>query len=114
MINRIVCKGMLITDWVDHSKGDKIFKTARIVMSDKKDDKYTVFIKVASNGRTAELLEQYTHKGDILFIDGRLAMDTYETKDGRKQTSYYIVIDKVEWEYRNNKPANKTEEDMPF
>ena len=115
MINRVVCKALMLTDWNNHGN----ISTARVCICDnvKKDNAdRSVFIKVKAFSKTAELLEKYTAKGDILFIDGRLDMESYETKEGKKRYEYSIVIDKVEWNYKdkkdNDKPQN--EEDVPF
>ena len=110
MINRVVCRAIMLTDWNNHGN----ISTARVCICDNADK--SVFIKIKAFGKTAELLEKYTVKGDILFIDGRLDMKSYETKEGKKRYEYSIVIDKVEWDYKdkkdNDKPQN--EEDVPF
>jgi len=76
-----------------------------------------VWIKIKAFKKTAELLEKYTSKGDVLFVDGRLDMEIFENKEGKKQYEYSIVIDKAEWSYKDNKPTEATpdsEEDIPF
>lgn len=35
-------------------------------------------------GRQAETARDYVHKGDLLYIDGRIHYDSYENKEGQK------------------------------
>jgi len=114
MINRIVCKALLVSDWKNHGA----ISTARVgILDTAKNNPRTVWIKIKAFKKTAELLEKYTSKGDVLFVDGRLDMEIFENKEGKKQYEYSIVIDKAEWSYKDNKPTEATpdsEEDIPF
>ena len=58
---------------------------------DKKGDKIenTEWHSVVFWGKQAELIEQYVHKGDELYIEGPIKTETYE-KDGEKR--YAIKI----------------------
>src|ERR1043166_2533725 len=40
------------------------------------------FIDCSAFGRTAEVINQYCHKGNLLFVEGRLKYDTWEDKQG--------------------------------
>ena len=75
-------------------------------------------LELVAFGKTAELLSQYTSNRDNIFIDGRLAMSTYNKKDGTKGYQFKIYVDKAEWTYKD-KPANnnkeqESEQDIPF
>ena len=115
MINRVVCQGVLVSNWKNHGK----LSTARLGILDapSSKDPRNVWIKVKSFGKTAELLEKYTQKGDQLVIDGRLDMEVFENKEGKKQYEYSIIIDKVIWfNKKNNTETKQTggDEDVPF
>lgn len=60
-------------------------------------------------GRTAEVIEQYTHKGDQIYIDGRLQTRTWE-KDGEKKYRTEIIVEN--FQFGSKKPGNtpKTDE----
>ena len=50
------------------------------------------FVEVTFWGRQAETLQQYCHKGDPLFLEGRLQLDTWDDKDtGKKRTKLRVV-----------------------
>lgn len=48
-------------------------------------------------GRQAEAVEQYVHKGDKLFIEGRISTRTYDDRNGVKHRITEIFADKVEF-----------------
>ena len=41
-------------------------------------------------GKQAEAVDQYVHKGDRLYVAGRLAQNSYETQDGQRRHSTEI------------------------
>lgn len=50
------------------------------------------FVDVSAFGKSAELLQQYVHKGDPLFVEGRLKLDQWEDKQGGGKRSKLTVI----------------------
>ena len=57
----------------------------------RKDKENTNFFNCEAWGRTAELLRDYTNKGNMIGIFGELDNDNYE-KDGKKVTRTKIVV----------------------
>ncbi len=55
------------------------------------DREEVMFIDCAAFGKQAEILNQYCHKGDLLFIEGRLKLDTWEDKQGGGKRSKHRV-----------------------
>lgn len=52
------------------------------------------FVDCASFGKTAETLNQYVHKGDPIFLVGRLKFDSWDDKNGGgKRSKLSVVID---------------------
>lgn len=45
-------------------------------------------------GNAAEIVEKYVHKGDQLYVSGKLVYEQWE-KDGQKHTSAKIRVDQV-------------------
>ena len=43
-------------------------------------------------GKTAELIEQYNHKGDEVIVDGRLTSHTYNDKNDEKRYTVEVVV----------------------
>lgn len=58
----------------------------------------TVFLDFVAFGKTAELINQYYQKGDMLCGQGEIAQDEWEDKNtGAKRTKHKIIIQKLEF-----------------
>jgi len=67
------------------------------------------YIKITTFGSTAELIQKYTHKGDMILIDGNIKNNNYEDKDGNKHYDYQFTGNRVEFLTRANKEEKKEE-----
>lgn len=81
-------------------------------------------------GKAAETLAQYTKKGSLLYVEGRIQTRNWEGTDGKKQYRTEIIIDqfqfgpKTERQERREEPAGGdpgpvedrelTADDIPF
>lgn len=52
----------------------------------------TTFVDVTFWGRQAEVIQQYCSKGDPIYIEGRLQLDTWDDKDTGKKRSKLRTI----------------------
>jgi len=57
-------------------------------------------------GKLAEIVERYVHKGDKLYIEGRIRYTTYDNKQGQRQYATEIWADNMEM--LSPKPAANT------
>lgn len=57
----------------------------------------TTFVDVEAWGRQAELVGQYLTKGRGCLIEGRLKLDSWEDKEGKKQSKLRVVADNVQF-----------------
>ncbi len=48
-------------------------------------------------GKTADLIEQYLHKGSQAFIEGHLQLDQWTGQDGQKRSRLKVVVDNVQF-----------------
>lgn len=56
------------------------------------------FVDCDAWGKTAELLQQYTAKGDPLFVKGRLKLDTWKDKNtGEDRHRLGVVIEEMQF-----------------
>lgn len=55
------------------------------------------FVDIECWGRTAELAGQYLKKGSGAFIEGRLKLDTWDDKDGKKHQRLKVVADSIQF-----------------
>jgi single-strand DNA-binding protein len=56
------------------------------------DREDTTFVDCSAFTKTAELINQYFHKGDPIFVEGRLKLDTWEDKQGGGKRSKLTVV----------------------
>ncbi len=59
--------------------------------------KDTLFVDVTVWRKHAELCCQYLKKGSPIFIEGRLAMDSWEGQDGQKRSRLRVVADNFQF-----------------
>ena len=88
------------------------------------EDKSEVcFVDCQAFSGTAENLNKYLHKGDPLFIEGRLVFDSWTAQDGSKRSKHKITVESfnfvgsrsVSSEPQKEKPkSSEQEDDIPF
>ena len=57
----------------------------------------TTYVDIVAWGRTAELCQQYLHKGSPVLIEGRLQLDQWESKEGEKRSKLRVRADRVQF-----------------
>ena len=78
-----ICKLSVATteSWRDRESGQ---------MNDK-----TEWHRVTAFGRTAEVMRDYLHRGDMVYIEGRLRTTKYQDKNGQDRWSTEVVTDRM-------------------
>ena len=71
------------------------------------------FHDCVSFGKTAEVIGEYSHKGDQVLVTGAIRYNKYEDKDGNKRTSTSIVVDRVTF-LAKKKTAEQSSSGAPF
>lgn len=61
-----------------------------------KDEAETDWISCVAWNKTAEILDQFAHKGDQVGIDGRLQTRSYEKKDGSKAYVTEVICQTIQ------------------
>lgn len=56
-----------------------------------------VFVAVTVWGKQAEACGEYLFKGSSIFIEGRLQLDQWESKDGQKRNRLRVVAQRVQF-----------------
>jgi len=51
------------------------------------------FVDCRAFGKTAENINKYLHKGQPLFVEGRLVYDTWTGQDGAKKSKHRVHVD---------------------
>ena len=66
----------------------------------------TTFLDIDVFARQAETACQYLKKGSAVFIEGRLRLDKYETREGEKRSKLVVVADRVQFLGRKSVSAD--------
>lgn len=58
----------------------------------------TLFVDCRAFGRTAEVINQYFHKGEPIFVEGRLQLDQWEDKQsGQKRSKHRVFCENFQF-----------------
>lgn len=68
------------------------------------------FLPIVAFGKTAQTLQQYTAKGDLIFINGRIKQERWE-QDGNKKSALKIIVESFKFLPKNQeREANVKQE----
>ena len=100
MINSVVLVGRLVKDselrYTPNNKAVGNFTLAVNRNYKNQNGEYeTDFIKCTIFGKSAEALNKYVHKGDILGVEGSMQTRQYEDKEGNKKSITEVLIEKI-------------------
>jgi len=98
-MNKVVLIGRLVADVElnNYGKGKNAGVYTRFTLAiNNGKDKEATFIPCSAFNTSAEILEQYVSKGDMVSVSGRIAVDNYEDKDGNKRRNTYVAVENVE------------------
>lgn len=56
----------------------------------------TTFVDLEAWGKQAEIISKYVHKGNPLFIEGRLKFDSWESKEGEKRSKLKVIVENMQ------------------
>lgn len=69
----------------------------------------STFLKITAFGNTGKVVQEYSHKGDMLYVEGVIRNNNYTDKDGNKHYEYIFVGNKVEFLSKSTNNTKKKE-----
>jgi len=100
MYNKVVLVGNLTRDVeIRYSQGGAAIGKVGIATSHRwksqtgEQKEEVMFIDLTFFGRTAEIANQYLHKGSKVLIDGRLVLEQWTAQDGSKRSKHSITVE---------------------
>jgi single-strand DNA-binding protein len=57
----------------------------------------TTFVDCEAWTKQAELIGEYMKKGRLIFVEGRLKLDQWESQDGQKRSKLRVVVERFEF-----------------
>ncbi len=86
------------------------------------DTETTAWNECIAFGKTGENIVKFFGKGDLIYVEGKLTLDSWEDKDGNKRSKHKIIVLGFEFTGGNKAGATKPEappaadddDDIPF
>ena len=60
------------------------------------DGEEVCFVDCTAWGRTGEVIAEYCHKGEPIYVEGRLKLDSWEGRDGTKRSKLGVVVENMQ------------------
>ena len=96
MLNQIMIQGRLAKDpELRYTRNQTPVATFSVAVQRDYDRDKADFINVAAWRQTAEFVDKYLRKGQMVIISGSLQMRDYEDRDGKRRTVAEVVADHV-------------------
>lgn len=99
MLNKVLLNGRLVADVElnNYGKGKNagVYTRFTLAVNDGKDENgesIAQFITCKAFNKTAELLEEYVKKGEMVTVVGKLVNNNWEDKDGNKHYSTEVNV----------------------
>lgn len=111
-MNKVVLVGRLTRDpEVRYASNEKNTCTARFSLAInrkfKTNGQYEAdFPNCVAMGKTAEFVERYFHKGDMIALDGHIQTGSYTNKDGNKVYTTDVFAENVEFAQSKSDSGN--------
>jgi len=115
MINRVVLVGRLTKDPTLRKTQSQTSVVSFTVACNRRvgqgQEPQTDFINCVAWNRTAEIVAQYTHKGSLVGVEGRIQSRSYDDAQGKRVYVTEVVCDSVQFlEPRSASEARSTSE----
>ena len=112
-MNNVQLMGRLTTD-VEFTKGTKQKKGyAKFTLAVPRGKDDADFINCVEFDKTGEIISQYVKKGNRLIVEGSLNIRSYDDKDGNKQYSTTVIVNRINFvDYKSSEDDEQQE--MPF
>ena len=96
MLNKAILNGRLTkAPELKQTQNGKSVCGFTIAVDRSRDREKTDFIPIVAWGKTAEFVNQWFDKGDLITIVGRIEVRNYEDKNGNKRTATEIIAEEV-------------------
>lgn len=94
-MNNVTLTGRLTSDMAFAT--GKTTNYGRFTLAVQRDKEHADFISCLAFGKTAEIIERYTHKGSKIGLTGRIQTGSYKNKDGKTVYTTEVVATGVEF-----------------
>lgn len=89
----------------------------RTYNSDGEKKQETCFVDITAWDKLAEVCNEHLSKGRLIFVEGRLQYQSWESDDGSKRSKIEVVAQNIQFlggKQENDEEAESTDDDVPF
>ena len=125
--NRVILMGNLTRDVEVRAAGSSSVAAFGLAINRKfktatgEDREEVCFVDCEAWGKTGEVMAKYLAKGKPVLVEGRLKLDQWEDKDGRKMSKIKVAVDSFQFvggKDDGGKPSDSNrrhaQDDSPF
>ena len=96
-------------------KGKDAFSACSFTLAVNRNKEVTDWIRCEAVGSTAELIDSYFSKGDMLAVTGEIRTGSYEDKDGETRYTWCVHVNKISFpgSSKGKQEAEEEEEEKP-
>lgn len=97
-LNKAILIGRLGRDpYFNTTQTGTEFANFSLAVSEKGKEKQqeTQWFKVTFFGKQAQVVQQYLKSGSLVYVEGRMKLDTYKDKTGQQQAMIVVIGDKL-------------------
>ncbi len=101
MLNKTIIQGRVCADPdVKQTQNGHTYASFNLACErpkNKDGEKVTDFLPCIAFSKTAEYIQKYVQKGRMIIVTGRSQSRNYEGSDGKRHTTYEILISDIEF-----------------
>lgn len=115
-MNKVELMGRLVKDIeLKKGKNDNVYGVFTLAVNRKENKEIADFIDCVAFGKLAEIISEYTEKGNRIIVTGSLHFDRYQDKEGNNRVSTNIIVDDFFFvDYKVKKDESKKDEQIPI
>ena len=119
MYNKIILVGNLTRDIeIKYTQGGMAISKTAIATSRKfksntgEQKEEVCFVDITFFGRSAEVANQYLHKGSKILVEGRLQFEQWIDQNGQKRSKHGVTVDVMQMlDSKSNEPIQNTQQE---
>jgi len=102
MFNKIILAGNLTRDielkytQAGSAIANTAIATSRKFTSNGEKKEEVCFVDITFFGRSAEVANQYLHKGSKILVEGRLKLDQWTNQNGQKRSKHSVIVESMQ------------------
>ena len=116
-MNKIELMGRLTKEFEIKKGKETTYGIFTLAVPRKENKEVTDFVDCVAFGKLAEVIHEYTEKGNRLIVTGSIHFDKFTDKDGNTKTSVRVIVNDfyfVDFKTKQTEAKSEVKEELPF